>query len=176
MIDARHYCEAATLRDGRAVVVRAVRAGDKAAMLAAFHALDPSTVYSRLFGTHGETTEAELRAWTEVDFVAVIRLLVWLPGAEGERVIGGATCARLTPADPAAGAEIAFTIEEDFHGQGLAGQLLQHLVRIARAAGIPRFVAETLPANRAMLAVFAHSGLPMTSTHGDGVVFVTLAL
>ena len=82
----------------------------------------------------------------------------------------------LAPGNPAAGAEISFTLEEDFHGQGLAGKLLQHLLRIARERGIARFVAETLPENRAMLSVFAKSGLPMTRQRADGVVHVSLEI
>jgi len=85
--------------------------------------------------------------------------------------------ARLATGDAAAAAaEISFTIEEDFQGQGLAGKLLQHLATLARAQGIRRFVAETLLANQAMLAVFRRSGLPMQRRTVDGVVHVSLDL
>ncbi len=40
MIDARHYRAEEALRDGRAVVVRGIRADDKHAMLEAFHGLE----------------------------------------------------------------------------------------------------------------------------------------
>ena len=176
MIDPRNYRAEETLRDGRAVVVRAVRASDKQAMLATFRGLESHTVYLRFFGAHADPTADELRDWTELDFVSKVRLVVCLAGPDGERIIGGATYALLDPEDVTAGAEISFTIEEDFQGQGLAGKLLQHLVRIARSVGISRLVAETLPENGAMLAVFANSGLPMTRKRRDGVVHVTLDL
>ncbi len=176
MLDASHYHADKTLRDGRPVVVRAILAADKQAMLDAYHDLESRTIYLRFFSAHGEPTAAELRDWTEVDFASVVRLIVCLPGPTGERIIGGASYAMLTTAKPAAGAEISFTIEEEFQGQGLATKLLQHLVRIARSAGITHFVAETLIENRAMLAVFAKSGLPIKRRLDGAVVHVRLDL
>lgn len=175
-MDASGYRATETLRDDRAVVVRAVRPDDKQAVLDAYHGLEEKTVYLRFFSAHGEPTAKELREWTEVDFASIVRLIVCLPCGEGERIIGGASYALLDPGNPAAGAEISFTVEEDFQGQGLASKLLGHLTRIARAAGIRRFVAETLIENRAMLAVFAHSGLPMNRRFVDGIVHVILDL
>jgi GNAT superfamily N-acetyltransferase len=73
-------------------------------------------------------------------------------------------------------AEVAFTVRDDYQGLGIAGRLLEHLVRIARDQGIAELVADVLPQNSAMLRVFARSGLPMTPSRGDGVVHVRLAL
>ena len=176
-MDARDYAAGETLRDGRAVTVRAIRASDKQAMLDAFHGLEAQTIYLRLFSAQGEPTEQTLREWTEVDFDRLVRLVVCLPRPDGgEQIIGGASFAMLEPGNPAAGAEVSFTLEEDFQGQGLGGKLLAHLARIARERAITRFVAEVLPENRAMLAVFERSGLAMTRECRDGVVHVVLQL
>ena len=67
-------------------------------------------------------------------------------------------------------------MEEDFHGQGIAGLLFRHLALIARRQGVPELTAEVLPGNRGMLAVFARSGLPMRQSTEDGVVHVALSL
>ena len=176
-MDARDYVAGETLRDGRAVTVRAIRASDKHAMLDAFHGLEPRTVYMRLFSAQGEPTEKTLREWTEVDFSKLVRLVVCLPRPDGsEQIIGGASFAMLEPGNPAAGAEVSFTLEEDFQGQGLGGKLLAHLALIARERGIKRFVAETLPENRAMLTVFERSGFAVTHRRGEGVIHVGMQL
>jgi RimJ/RimL family protein N-acetyltransferase len=60
--------------------------------------------------------------------------------------------------------------------QGIAGRVLKHLTAIARRQGLARFTAEVLPGNRALLAVFSRSGLPLRREAGDGVEHVTLAL
>ena len=73
-------------------------------------------------------------------------------------------------------AEIAFLVEEDYHGQGIAGRLLGHLARIARDKGVKQFEAVVLPQNKSMLAVFSRSGLPMKQTPERDVLRVTLSL
>ena len=73
-------------------------------------------------------------------------------------------------------AVVAFLVEEDFHGLGIARRLLQHLGRIAIDRGVLRFEAEVLPYNSAMLKVFAASGWPMSKRHDDGAIHITLTL
>lgn len=52
------------------------------------------------------------------------------------------------------GAEVAVEVADRLHGLGLGTILVERLAEVAEARGIPRFVAEVLPENRAMLAVF----------------------
>jgi RimJ/RimL family protein N-acetyltransferase len=67
-------------------------------------------------------------------------------------------------------------VEEDYQGQGIASRILKHLIHIAREKGVSRFEAEVLAENRAMLAVFARSGLPMKKSLEEGAVHVSLSL
>jgi hypothetical protein len=48
------------------------------------------------------------------------------------------------------------------------------LVAIARASGIARLEADVLPANEAMLRLFARSGLPITRTVTPDAVHLTI--
>jgi GNAT superfamily N-acetyltransferase len=67
-------------------------------------------------------------------------------------------------------------VAKAYHGQGIAGLLLAHLAGIARERGIASLTAEVLAENKAMLAVFAKSGLPMQRRREGGVVHVTLSV
>jgi RimJ/RimL family protein N-acetyltransferase len=73
-------------------------------------------------------------------------------------------------------AEVSFTIEEDYQGQGLSGLFMRLLTQIARERGIRRFEAEVLAGNTAMLKVFQRGGLPMSRQAEDGVVHVVMNL
>ena len=73
-------------------------------------------------------------------------------------------------------AEVAFMVEEDYHGFGIAGKVLRHLAGIAADRGIAEFHAEVLPENKGMLAVFDRSGFPVKQEYDDGVIHVTLLL
>jgi GNAT superfamily N-acetyltransferase len=71
---------------------------------------------------------------------------------------------------------VAFVVEEDYHGQGIASRLLRHLAIVARGQGIATLEADVLAGNKAMLAVFARPGWPMQSRREGGAVHVSLAL
>jgi GNAT superfamily N-acetyltransferase len=174
---ARDYTAAEKLKGGTAVSVRAIRPDDRRRLGEAFAKLEPGSVYTRFFAHRGQPSNEELRSATEVDFESTVALVVTVPdGGGSETIIGAGRYFLNGPPGTGSGAEIAFTVEEDFHGQGIAGLLLKHLTRIARRQGVSELTAEVLPGNRGMLAVFARSGLPMRSTTEDGVVHVALSL
>jgi L-amino acid N-acyltransferase YncA len=70
-----------------------------------------------------------------------------------DTVVGHATCCR-TDEDRA---EVAVEIGETYRHLGLATILIGRLAREAEQTGVRRLVAEVLPENRGMLAVF-HDG------------------
>ena len=171
------YSMAGKLKGGTAVTVRAIRPDDRRRLGEAFAKLEPGSVYTRFFSHRGQPSDEELRAAVEVDFESTVALVVTVPNPEGDETIVGAG-RYLLHGPPGAGgaAEVAFTVEEDYQGQGIAALLLRHLALIARRQGLSELTAEVLPTNRGMLAVFRRSGLPMRSEAGDGVVHVALAL
>ena len=176
MMNADDFEVTETLKNGVTVKIRAVRPGDKAGIADAFRNLDPDSVYTRFFGAKDSLSDQELKAATEVDFENVVALVVTLASGGRETIIGGGRYATIDPSRTPRSAEIAFLVEEDFHGQGIAGRILKHLAQIAGEKGVSQFEAEVLPQNKAMLAVFSRSGLPMEQRCADGVVHVTLSL
>ena len=86
-----------------------------------------------------------------------------------EQVVALAEYARLR--DPAV-AEVAFTVADELQGRGAATRLLEQLAARAGEAGIEQFVAEVLPENAAMLAVFRDAGFEVSRTLGGGEVEV----
>jgi len=67
-------------------------------------------------------------------------------------------------------------VDEGYHGLGIASRLLSLLTDIARRRGIVAFEADVLAGNKAMLAVFARSGLPLQQRRDGGIVHITLSL
>lgn len=176
MLDYRNYFITENLRDGRPVTVRAVRPDDKDKIIAAFHELEPESIYSRYFQHKRALTAQELKNLTEIDFDEEVVLVVTTEQSGQEIIIGSARFIAYKDVDGHWCAEIAFTVEEDYHGQGIASSLMRHLTRLGRDRGLARFRADVLPGNNAMLAVFSRSGLPMTTEPHFDVVHVTLDL
>jgi GNAT superfamily N-acetyltransferase len=176
MIDASNYAQMAALRNGTQVKVRSIRPDDKQRLVTAFKNLDPESVYTRFFHHKKMLSDAELKAATELDFESAIALVMTIGEGEKETIIGGGRYVVIDGAGASRSAEVAFTVEEDYHRQGIARILLQHLAAIAREKGIGALVAEVLPENKGMLTVFSRSGLPIKTEHGGDVVHVILSL
>lgn len=64
-------------------------------------------------------------------------------------------------------AEVAFVVDDDYQGLGVATMLLEHLAFAARRHGIRRFAAVTLSENHKMQGVFRDAGFSRT-TRRDG--------
>ncbi|MFO7620468.1 MAG: GNAT family N-acetyltransferase [Bacteroidales bacterium] len=176
MIDAAKYEVTDTLKKGAVVKIRSIRADDKERITEAFRNLESDSIYTRFFQQKKGLSEKELKAATEVDFENVVALVVTIGEGDKEVIIGGGRYVILDSSAAAPSAEVAFTVEEDYHGQGIAGRLLKHLGQIGREKGVNQFEAEVLPENKAMLAVFSRSGFPMKKIHEEGLVHVTLSL
>jgi len=176
MIDARSYSVVETLRNGTAVRIRGVRADDKKRISEAFRNLETESIYKRFFQYKKTVTDEELKAATEVDFENEIALMVTIGEKEGETIIGAGRYVAFDAAGGRRGAEVAFMVEEDYQGLGMASTILRHLAGIAKDKGIAQLHAEVLRENGGMLAVFKRSGFPMKQQYAEGVVHVTLSL
>jgi len=176
MIDSRRYFVQDTLRNETPVTIRAARPDDRERLIAAFTKLDPESIYARFFKYKDELTDADLKRATEADFENRVVLLVTTGIGAEETVIGVGSYAAYCGPDGVPSAEVGFIVEEDYQGLGVASRLVRHLAEIARSKGIARFEAEMLTKNRAMMAVFARSGLSMEERNEDGVVLVTMRL
>jgi RimJ/RimL family protein N-acetyltransferase len=157
------------------VTIRAIRPDDRERLLAAFKELDERTVYLRFFGPKQVSQQALTEA-TDVDFVRTVALVVCMQNGEGEKIIGGGRYIAFGDAEPPDRAEVAFMVEEDYQGLGIASLTLRHLAGIAKDKGIIQFHAEVLPENKEMLAVFNRSGFPVKQEFAEGLAHVTLWL
>lgn len=169
-VDAAAYTATETLRDGRRVIIRAIRPDDRVALQAAVAQTSPESRFRRFFSYRKDFSEREVAYFVDVDFVRHVALVAVLDPDSAAEIVGGARYIR----DDAGSAEMAFTVIDPVQGQGLGSALLRHLAGLARAAGLRRLTAEVLPENRAMLAVFKHSGFPVAVTTTPDAVHVAL--
>jgi GNAT superfamily N-acetyltransferase len=176
MTEPDEFSVSETLKNGVAVTIRTLRASDRDKIATAVRHLDRDSIYTRLFSYRKELTEAGLDRIMAVDPARDVMLVVTVGAGDQETVIASGRFVARADDGRARSGEIAFMVEEDYHGQGIAGRLLHHLADVARSKGVAAFEAEVLGENKAMLAVFARSGLPMRQRRDGGVVHVTLSL
>jgi len=162
----------APLRNGRQVEIRALRPGDRSALLCAVARASDRSLYRRFFGVRRDFSDAQAAAFVNVDFKEQVALIALSHASGRELMVAGARYIVVRPGI----AEVAFMVVDEFQGQGIASALLRHLAEFARAAGLTAFIAEVLADNNAMLRVLAHSGLQLRKKREGDVVHLTLQL
>jgi GNAT superfamily N-acetyltransferase len=123
----------------------------------------------RYFNGHPHLSEREAERFASVDHRTREALVAVLD----DKLIA---VGRYEMLDNELDAEVAFVVVDRWQGLGLGSILLHELAALARAAGVRRFVAETLAENHRMLAVFTRSGLRTTTSITQGIVSVTMEL
>jgi len=135
-----------TTKHGPDLVVRPLRPGDTATVLAVFERLGQASRRARFNGPKPCLSDAELRQLARVD-ASHHALVGWVVGDPRPAAI-----ARLARTSRGS-AEIAFAVADTYQAQGLGAALAAELVADARLAGITEITALTSPDNPAALAV-----------------------
>ncbi|MER5703035.1 GNAT family N-acetyltransferase [Micromonospora sp. NPDC002296] len=158
------------LSDGTTVGLRPIRPDDAPGIVAMHARFSERTRYLRYFSPYPRIPERDLRRFVVVDHRDREAFVV----LAADRIVAVGRYERLGPQAPEA--EVAFVVEDAYQGRGIGSVLLEHLADAARRAGIVRFVAEVLPANGAMLRVFADFGYQVQRQYADGVVHLSFPI
>lgn len=153
----------AVLADGQTVAVRPILASDAERLVRFHHRQSPESIYFRYFSPRPELSKRDVAHFTHVDHrdrVAFVALSL-------DEIIAVARYERYRGTNTA---EVAFFVDDEHHGRGLASLMLEYLAAAGRENGIRRFVATTLPSNRKMLAVFHSAGYDVSSRLDEGVI------
>lgn len=146
---------AVRLRDGRTVTLRAIHAEDRDRLQTAVRRLSPESRYSRFFSPLRELPPQLLERATHPEAARELQLVAVIDtGAEEEIVAGARYATTATPAD----CEFAVAVVDDWHGLGLARQLLDTLMRAAHERGFERMEGYILASNVAMLTLAKRLG------------------
>ena len=141
------------LRDGTTATLRPAAADDHRLLQGFLARISPESYGRRFFGeTPFEVAATRMLAPEPVGEKLVLFVLTGEPShiiATGEYVREG------PDADTA---EVAFLVDDAFHGKGLGTLILERLALVAARHGIVRFTAVTMARNRPMLRMFQSSG------------------
>jgi acyl-CoA synthetase (NDP forming)/RimJ/RimL family protein N-acetyltransferase len=158
----QHWDADVVLRDGKTAHLRPITPQDAEALQRMHVAQSPESTFMRFFVPMPRLTETLLRQFTEVDHTSQVAIVALIGGD----IVGVANYGRLDERQ----AEVAFNISDAHQGRGLGSSLLEHLAAAARERGIRRFVADVLPQNLKMVAVFREAGFRVTQDFEHGVI------
>ena len=138
-------------KGGVKVRFRAIKPSDEEEMRRLFYRFSEEAVYYRYFSPIKTMPHKKMQTYVNVDFSQALSI-VGLVGDPGKgHIIAEARFVR-DPQRPYA--DVAFVVDEDYQGLGVASYLYKTLLRLAKNRGIQGFTADVLSSNKGMMKVF----------------------
>ena len=159
----------AVLTDGGTVHIRPITPGDADAVEVFHNRQSRETIYLRYFSPRPRLSARDLERVVNIDYVTRMALVAFLGGE-----IVGIASYDIWPDHNEA--EVAFMVDDEHQGRGLATVLLEYLAVAARENGLDGLTATVLPTNRKMLGVFHDAGFQVSSVFDEGVIEVRLGI
>jgi acyl-CoA hydrolase/GNAT superfamily N-acetyltransferase len=151
--------ETSTLADGRQVMLRPIRVTDEPLIREFHYQLSEETVYRRYRRPLKALPAQERWKLVNIDYDLEMAIVVLLRGAAKDELLG---VGRYYTDEQTRIAELAFTVRDDFHDQGIGSLLMGHLLRTARARDLTGVEAHTQHDNHRMLTILMRSGFVAT--------------
>jgi acetyl coenzyme A synthetase (ADP forming)-like protein len=160
------------LRDGSTAQVRLTRLEDRDALQTFFERLSAESRRKRFFSAAPPRPELTATLCDSSDPSAGLTLVALRTVEEESRIIAAGSYLAKDPRT----AEVAFAVDDAFHGKGLGTLLLERLAILAVQHGFTRFWAVTQADNRAMREVFRESGFAEEETLEGGEIEIDLSV
>ena len=159
------------LRDGTTASLRPAGPGDAEKLEALFTRASLESVWLRFFTASTQPNRREIDRMLDIDGVARMTYVVTRGEDAEEQILAIGNYVRLPRWDTA---EVAFFVDDAYHGQGIGTVLLERLAAYAKQQRILTIVATVLPENRPMIEVFRKSGFEPHISWDEGVMRVEL--
>lgn len=156
-----------TLRDGRIVHVRTMRAQDEAELLQAFDRMSDDARYMRFMRVVREPNLERVRKVLGSFPEKGIGLVATAPAADGVDIVGSAIA--VIGGEPG-NCEFAISVDSKFGGTGLATRVLNMLIEAARKRGLQVMEGIVLAENQPMLRLAKRLGFSIEPDPDDRAV------
>lgn len=166
------------MKSGVSVTIRPIRPEDEPAMVKFHKQLSDETVYLRYFHMAKlDTRVAHERLLRKcfIDYDREMALVAEVAG-KGRDVPAIIGVGRLSRVPLSGEAELAVVVVDAYQHQGLGGELITQLVKIARAEGLKRIVAEFHSENSAIRHLASHGGAKVDRTSDPACYRITVDL
>jgi len=158
-------------KDRGKIRFRAIKPSDEEEMRRLFYRFSDESVYYRYFAPIKVMPHAAMQEYVNVDFSSVLSIVGLTGEPDQEHIIAEA---RFVKERHRPYADVAFVVDENYQGVGIATYLYQMLIRLARERGIQRFTADVLASNKGMLKVFEKGGIVVNSKLEYGIYHLNI--
>jgi acetyltransferase len=157
-------------KDGRAVLIRPIRAEDEPIMYQLLKSLSDESVYSRFCSLLQDMPHEKLVRFCQIDYdreIAFVAAVKDESGAEG--LIGEVRLSKLPDLE---NAELSILVSDQWQGQGIGNMLMDYCIDIARKVELKSIWMEILKENRRMIKFGHKYGFRQAYDDGDMVKVV----
>lgn len=156
-----------TFKDGLLVKFRPIKPSDEDMMRRLFYQFSDESKYLRYFARIRTMPHKQMQSYVNIDYDRILSIVGIIQHAGTERIIAEA---RYGYDDNEKTYEMAFIVDEEFQGKGIATFMARYLMKIAKERNIEKMSANVLPQNDKMMKVFEKCGVPFTQRFEDGVM------
>ena len=131
-----------------------------------FYRFSDETVYRRFFFPITTMPHDKMQEYVNIDYSRELSIVAIVDKDDKREIIAEA---RYIRSEQSAYGEVAFVVDEKYHGAGIGTYLYLMLVRLAKERGLKGFTADVLETNTGMIKVFEKGRLPMDARVQDGL-------
>jgi len=143
-----HLAREHRIGDGRTVTIRPIRRDDDARERDFLNHLSPDTWYLRFHKFVSAPSDKLVHFFTDIDYDQHMAFVCVAPRDGKDEVVGEA---RYVVIPHSRNCDLGIMIADDWHKSGIAGLLMEALIRAAHERGLERMEGLVLSSNRAML-------------------------
>jgi len=147
--------------------IRIIKSTDEEMLRDLFYNLSEESVYFRYFSARRSMPRKNLQQYVNISEEEGLSVVVAVGPREDRKIIGEARY-MINPGHSYP--DVAFMVDENYRGRGIASALLHYLIDIARERGIKGFGAEVLISNRSMMRVFEKLPYEIRKTVDEGSI------
>jgi acetyltransferase len=136
------------LHDGRTVTIRPVRPNDEVLEREFINKLSGESRYLRFQKWVNAPSDKLIHFLTDIDYDKHLALVCTWPGANGDELVGEA---RYVADAEGKDCEFGIMIADSWHNSGIAGVLMEALIRAARSRKLAMMEGQVLTRNTSML-------------------------
>ncbi len=145
------YKSSLKLKSGKTIEFRPILPSDEFSSRNFFYSLQDKTIYSRYFcKIRVFSHEMVQKQWASVDYRKNMSIIGLIKKGGNKDIIAIGTYANIDDKT----AEVAFVVQEELQGNGIASYLLEELEKIAKENNYQHFMATVLRENASMIHVF----------------------
>ncbi len=145
---------------------RPIKPSDEEEMRRLFYRFSDEAVYYRYFTHKKAMPHVRMQEYVNIDYRDTMSIVAVVDENRKGRIVGEARYVKYS--DKPYG-DVAFIVDEQYQGYGIATYMYKMLMRLAKERGLQGFTADVLPANKSMMRVFEKGDTEVKATLAEGV-------